>query len=127
MSTIRVRPTAQEIRAGAKAIRRRNVEIVRAAGLGHIGGDLSAADILATLYLGVLNIDPEHPDDPERDRYIQSKGHSVESLYVVLADRGFFDKSELESLCRYQSPFVGHPTRKVPGIEMNTGALGHGL
>ena len=65
--------------------------------------------------------------DPERDRYVQSKGHSVEALYVVLADQGFFPESELETLCRYQSPFVGHPTRKVPGIEMNTGALGHGL
>jgi transketolase len=65
--------------------------------------------------------------DPLRDRYIQSKGHSVEALYVVLADRGFFPETELETLCRHGSPFVGHPTRKVPGIEQNTGALGHGL
>jgi len=66
-------------------------------------------------------------NDLNRDRYIQSKGHSVEALYVVLADHGFFPESELETLCRYRSAFVGHPTRKVPGIEMNTGALGHGL
>jgi transketolase len=72
-------------------------------------------------------VSPETFADPQRDRYIQSKGHSVEALYVVLAGCGFFPKEELETLCRYRSPFVGHPTRKVPGIEMNTGALGHGL
>jgi transketolase len=65
--------------------------------------------------------------DPNRDRYIQSKGHSVEALYVVLADRGFFLFEKLKTLCGYDSPFVGHPTRDVPGIEQNTGALGHGL
>jgi transketolase len=97
------------------------------AGAGHTGGSLSCVDILNVLYNRVLRVSPETFGDPNRDRYIQSKGHSVEALYVVLADRGFFPKSELETLCRYKSPFVGHPTRKVPGIEMNTGALGHGL
>ena len=79
------------------------------------------------LYNRILNVSPQTFSDPQRDRYIQSKGHSVEALFVVLADQGFFDESELESLCRYQSHFVGHPTRKVPGVEQNTGALGHGL
>jgi transketolase len=97
------------------------------AGAGHTGGSLSCVDILNVLYNRVLRVSPQTADDPARDRYVQSKGHSVEALYVVLADRGFFPKAELETLCRYQSPFVGHPTRKVPGIEMNTGALGHGL
>src|SRR3972149_5050272 len=97
------------------------------AGAGHTGGSLSCVDILNLLYNRVLRVSPETFSDPNRDRYIQSKGHSVEALYVVLADRGFFPKAELETLCRYRSPFVGHPTRKVPGIEMNTGALGHGL
>jgi transketolase len=97
------------------------------AGAGHTGGSLSCVDILNVLYNRVLRVSPETFGDPHRDRYIQSKGHSVEALYVVLADRGFFPKAALETLCRYQSPFVGHPTRKVPGIEMNTGALGHGL
>jgi transketolase len=97
------------------------------AGAGHTGGSLSCVDILNVLYNRVLRVSPDCVDDPGRDRYVQSKGHSVEALYVVLADRGFFPKSELETLCRYRSPFVGHPTRKVPGIEMNTGALGHGL
>jgi transketolase len=97
------------------------------AGAGHTGGSLSCVDILNVLYNRVLRVSPESFGDPNRDRYIQSKGHSVEALYVVLADRGFFPKAELETLCRYRSSLVGHPTRKVPGIEMNTGALGHGL
>ena len=79
------------------------------------------------LYNRVLRVSPATFEDPRRDRYIQSKGHSVEALYVVLADCEFFPRAELDGLCRYQSPFVGHPTRKVRGIEMNTGALGHGL
>jgi transketolase len=97
------------------------------AGAGHTGGSLSCVDILNVLYNRVLRVSPATFDDPDRDRYVQSKGHSVEALYVVLADCGFFPKDQLETLCRYRSPFVGHPTRKVPGIEMNTGALGHGL
>lgn len=97
------------------------------AGAGHTGGSLSCVDILNVLYNRALRISPETFDDPNRDRYVQSKGHSVEALYVVLADRGFFPKEDLETLCRYRSPYVGHPTRKVHGIEMNTGALGHGL
>jgi transketolase len=88
---------------------------------------LSCVDILNVLYNRVLRVGPQSWGDPRRDRYVQSKGHSVEALYVVLADRGFFSEAQLETLCRYRSPFVGRPTRKVPGIEMNTGALGHGL
>jgi transketolase len=128
MSQLRVRPTADEVRATARAIRRRNIEIVRAAGLGHIGGDLSAADILATLYLAVLNVDPRRPDDPERDRYIQSKGHASGVLYTTLATAGFFPDALLDSYMAEGSPLNGHPDRtKVPGVETNTGPLGHGL
>ena len=107
--------------------RRRILEIIHHAGAGHTGGSLSCIDILNVLYNRVLRVSPQTFADAERDRYIQSKGHSVEALYVVLADRGFFPRAELETLCAYQSHFVGHPTRKVPGIEQNTGALGHGL
>jgi transketolase len=107
--------------------RRRLLEIIKHAGAGHTGGGLSCIDILNVLYNGVLNVTPATFGDPGRDRYVQSKGHCVEALYVVLADRGFFPQSELETLCRYRSHFVGHPTRKVPGVEQNTGALGHGL
>jgi transketolase len=109
------------------ACRRKVLECIVHAGAGHTGGSLSCVDILNVLYHRILRVDPAAPDDPGRDRYVQSKGHSVEALYVVLADRGFFPASHLETLCRYGSHFVGHPTRKVPGIEQNTGALGHGL
>jgi transketolase len=108
-------------------LRKRTLEIISHAGAGHTGGSLSCLDILNVLYNRVLRVSPETFSDLNRDRYVQSKGHSVEALYAVLADRGFFPQSKLETLCRYNSPFVGHPTRKIPGIEMNTGALGHGL
>jgi transketolase len=107
--------------------RRRILEIIRHAGAGHTGGSLSCIDILSVLYNRILRVSLQTFGDAQRDRYIQSKGHSVEALYVVLADRGFFPREQLETLCAYQSHFVGHPTRKVPGIEQNTGALGHGL
>jgi transketolase len=128
MSQIRVRSTAEQVREAARAIRRRNVEMVRRAGNGHIGGDLSAADILATLYLAVLKVDPEHPDDPERDRYIQSKGHASGVLYATLAAAGFISDELLDSYMADGSPLNGHPDRtKVAGVETNTGPLGHGL
>lgn len=103
------------------------LEYIKKAKAGHTGGSLSCVDILNVLYNRILNVSPQTFGDANRDRYIQSKGHSVEALYVVLADRGFFPESELETLCQYNSHYVGHPTRKVNGIEHNTGALGHGL
>jgi len=103
------------------------LRIIAQAKAGHTGGDLSAIDILNVLYNRVLNVSPETFSDPDRDRYVQSKGHCVEALYTVLADRGFFPSGELDTLCRYESHLIGHPTRAVPGIEHNTGALGHGL
>ena len=108
-------------------LRKRLLEAIFDAGAGHTGGGLSCLDILNVLYNRVLNVSPETFSSPTRDRYVQSKGHSVEALYTVLADRGFFPESELKTICHYKSYFVGHPTRKIPGIEMNTGALGHGL
>lgn len=107
--------------------RREVLHYIKHAGAGHTGGSLSCVDILNVLYNRILNVSPETFHDPNRDRYVQSKGHSVEALYVVLADRGFFPATELNRLCQYRSHFVGHPTRRVPGIEQNTGALGHGL
>ena len=119
--------TDVDLRLKSIQYRRALLRSIYRAGAGHTGGSLSCVDILNVLYNRVLSVSPETFTDPGRDRYIQSKGHSVEALYVVLADRGFYPLEELETLCRYRSPFVGHPTRKVPGIEMNTGALGHGL
>jgi transketolase len=107
--------------------RRDILHAIKHAGAGHTGGSLSCTDILNVLYNRVLRVSPGTFDSPKRDRYVQSKGHSVEALFVVLADQGFYPASELDTLCAYGSHFVGHPTRKVPGIEQNTGALGHGL
>src|SRR5204862_1681167 len=117
----------QQLALKSLLYRRTVLQIIKHAGAGHTGGSLSCLDILNVLYNRVLRISPETIKDPGRDRYLQSKGHSVEALYTVLADRGFFPESDLQTLCHYQSHFVGHPTRHVPGIEMNTGALGHGL
>ncbi len=103
------------------------LSIIKKANAGHTGGSLSCIDILNVLYNHVMNVSPENFGHPDRDRYIHSKGHSVEALYTVLADKGFYSVEELDSLEQYQSNFIGHPTRKVPGIEQNTGALGHGL
>lgn len=100
---------------------------ITTAGAGHTGGSLSCTDILNVLYNHVMNVDPSNPSWPLRDRYIHSKGHSVEALYTVLADKGFFPAEKLETMGKAGSHWVGHPTRKVPGVEQNTGALGHGL
>jgi transketolase len=119
--------TDRDLQLKAIRLRKKMLEAIFHAGAGHTGGGLSCIDILNVLYNRVLRVSPGTFKDAKRDRYVQSKGHSVEALYVVLADRGFFPETELETICRYQSHFVGHPTRHVPGIEMNTGALGHGL
>lgn len=103
------------------------VELIYHSKTGHLGSDLSCADILVALYYAVMKINPSNPKDENRDRYIQSKGHAVEILWVVLADCGFFPKQELETFSNYRSNYIGHPNNKVAGIEMNTGSLGHGL
>ena len=119
--------TDHQLAVKSNRYRRRILEIIKRAGAGHTGGSLSCVDTLNVLYNRILRVSPETFRSPERDRYVQSKGHSVEALFVVLADRGFFPDAQLDTLCQYRSHFVGHPTRKVPGIEQNTGALGHGL
>ena len=107
--------------------RRHLLSIIHQAGAGHTGGSLSCIDILNVLYNRILRVSPDTFTSGDRDRYIQSKGHCVEALYVVLADRGFFPAEDLDTLCRFGSHYIGHPTRKVNGVEQNTGALGHGL
>jgi transketolase len=119
--------TDHQLKLKSVQYRRSILKWIKHAGAGHTGGSLSCIDVLNVLYNRMLNVSPERFDDPHRDRYIQSKGHAVEALYVVLADKGFFPEERLATLCQYHSPFVGHPTRDVPGIEHNTGALGHGL
>ena len=119
---------AAELRQRATSARLRDLRMVYEAGLGHLGGEFSALDILTTLYFGVLRIDPEDPADPERDRFILSKGHAAAALYTTLAARGFFDPAELDTFLAPLSRLNGHPDRKkVPGVETNTGPLGHGF
>ncbi|TNF42687.1 MAG: transketolase [Bacteroidetes bacterium] len=116
-----------ELEKIAVAVRQKTLEIIFKAGGGHTGGSLSSADILVTLYHSIMNIDPKNPLNPDRDRFILSKGHSVESLYAVLASRGFISDEALKTYGQFNSILAGHPTIKVPGIELNSGALGHGL
>lgn len=119
--------TSEQLALKAVRLRRRMLQLIYDAGAGHTGGGLSCIDIVNALYNGVMRVSPETADDPTRDRYVQSKGHCVEALYAVLADRGYFPDGDLNTVCHYKSRYVGHPTRKIRGIEMNTGALGHGL
>ena len=111
----------------ANEIRKDIVTLIHHAKTGHIGGDLSVTDILVDLYYKQMNISPETTKDENRDRFILSKGHSVEALYCVLADLGYFPKEDLDTYSQYGSKYIGHPNNKINGIEMNSGSLGHGL
>lgn len=119
----------ERIAEHARSIRLNDLVMVNGIGLGHLGSDFSCVDIMATLYLGgVLNIDPSRPDDPDRDRFVLSKGHAAGALYCTLAEAGFLDKAELATYMQPLARLSGHPDRrKVPGVETNTGPLGHGL
>ena len=119
--------TNKELHIKSIEYRKKILKYIVGAKAGHTGGSLSCVDILNVLYNRVMNVEPDNFKSPDRDRYIQSKGHCVEALFVVLADKGFFPESDLETLCQYQSHYIGHPTKKVAGVEQNTGALGHGL
>ena len=119
---------AATLRRRAASIRRTSLQMVHRAKLGHPGGDLSAADILAVLYFAVLRVDPQAPRLPDRDRFILSKGHCSGALYATLAHAGFFPEEQLIGYMQPLSPLNGHPNRnKVAGVEANTGPLGHGL
>lgn len=112
----------------ARDIRRHIIRMIGAAGSGHPGGSLSAADIVTALYFEVLRLDPQRPGWPGRDRFVLSKGHAAPVLYAALAKRGFFPVEDLLSLRRLGSPLQGHPDMKhLPGVEMSTGSLGQGL
>jgi len=123
-----VRTQVWKLSGIASDVRKDIVRMIDRAGLGHIGGDLSLTDILVTLFGAVLNVDPSRPDWPERDRFVLSKGHCAGALYATLARCGFFDRAELDSFMAPLSMLNGHPDRKkVPGVETNTGPLGHGF
>lgn len=117
-----------KLKEKARIIRRHIVSMVGAAGSGHPGGSLSAADIVTALYFDVLRVDPQRPDWPDRDRFVLSKGHAAPVLYAALAEKGYIPAEKLQTLRQLGSPLQGHPDmRKVPGVEMSTGSLGQGF
>lgn len=109
-------------------LRKDCLDIIMAGGGGHIGGDMSIMEILVELYFEQMNVSQENADDPDRDRFVLSKGHSVESYYAVLCRKGFLDLQDVTArFSKFGSPYIGHPNNQLPGIEMNSGSLGHGL
>ena len=118
----------ENLKALAYELRENVIDMIVEGKAGHIGGDMSVMEILTEIYFDQMNISPENMDDPDRDKFIMSKGHSVEAYYAVLAKKGFFDiKDVIAEFSKFGSQFIGHPNNKLPGIEMNSGSLGHGL
>ena len=116
-----------DLQIQSEKIRKKVIEIIYSANAGHTGGSLSSIEIETALYFHIMKIDPRTPKDENRDRFILSKGHSVEALYSVLNAAGFIDDETLNSYGKLNSILAGHPVKKVPGVELNSGALGHGL
>lgn len=119
--------TINELKIKAVEIRKIMLQMIHDAGAGHTGGSLSSIDILVTLFYNKMKHDAKNPNWEERDRFLLSKGHSVEGYYSVLADSGYFPIEELSTFSKFKSELIGHPNKNVPGVEMNTGSLGHGL
>lgn len=118
----------KDLEKRAQGLRRDIIEMVYRSRAGHVGGDLSVIDILVVLFFHEMKISPQMPSDPDRDRFLLSKGHCADALYCVLGEKGFFDKQEaIRTFCQYKSPFIGHPNTSVSGVELNTGSLGHGI
>lgn len=118
----------ENLKAKVFDLRKDTVDIIMAGKGGHIGGDMSVMEILTALYFRVMNVSPDKADDPDRDRFVLSKGHSMEAYYSVLCAKGFLDLEDVkEKFSKFGSPYIGHPNNKLPGIEMNSGSLGHGL
>lgn len=117
----------KDLQITAIKIRKRLLRLIYEAKAGHTGGSLSSVDILVALYFHVLKIDPSNPSWEERDRFILSKGHSVEGYYCVLAETGFISEEILSTYGQFKTILAGHPTVGVPGVEVNSGSLGHGL
>lgn len=118
----------ENLKAKAFDLRKDVVNMIMEGKGGHIGGDMSVMEILMSLYFSQMNVTPEKQDSPDRDRFVLSKGHSVEAYYAVLAAKGFLDIQDvIKKFSKFGSPYIGHPNNKLPGIEMNSGSLGHGL
>lgn len=120
--------TNLELQKTANEVRKSIITAVHSAKAGHPGGSLSAADIFTYLYFEEMNIDPQNPNNPDRDRFVLSKGHTAPGLYAALAERGFFPKEDLVTLRHTGSYLQGHPDMKsIPGVDMSSGSLGQGL
>lgn len=118
----------QNLKQLAYKLRQDVIDMIISGKGGHIGGDMSVMDVLVTLYFNEMNVTTDNFNTANHDHFIMSKGHSVESLYAVLAEKGFFPREQvLKEFSHFGSKFIGHPNNKLPGIEMNSGALGHGL
>lgn len=118
----------ENLKVKAYDLRKDVIDMILAGKGGHIGGDMSVIEILVTLYFKQMKVSPENPQDEDRDRFVLSKGHSVEAYYAVLAARGFLDIQDvIANFSKFGSKYIGHPNNKLPGIEMNSGSLGHGL
>jgi transketolase len=122
-----MRQDIEDLKGMAKTLRVHALRMVHRSRASHLGSCLSVADIVACLYWNTLRIDPAQPDWPERDRFILSKGHAAAIVYAALAERGFFPVDELKTYCELGSRLTGHITSGVPGVEVSTGSLGHGL
>ena len=119
---------AEVLHTQAQQIRRSIISMIDASQLGHVGGDLSVTDVLVTAFWGALELDPTSPRNPQRDRFVLSKGHCAAALYSTLAHCGYFPTAELATFMAPLSALNGHPNKvKVPGVETNTGPLGHGF
>lgn len=117
----------KELKIMANQIRRDVVDLVTKIEPGHVGGSLSICDVITALYFEIMNVSPERKDDPNRDRFILSKGHCTEVYMCTLANRGFIQKESLLKYCNYLSPYCAHPSKDIDGVEASTGSLGHGL
>lgn len=121
-------PDYQQLDNIARELRIDIIKSIHAAGSGHPGGSLSAAEMMAVLFFHEMNLDPKDPDKKDRDKFVLSKGHAAPALYAALAHRGFFPREDLLTLRKLGSKLQGHPDmRKVPGVEMSTGSLGQGI
>jgi len=118
----------KNLKALCYQLRKDTVDIIMSGATGHIGGDMSVMEILADLYFKQMNVSPEKSEDPDRDYFIMSKGHSMEAYYAVLCAAGFLDLADVTArYSKFMSPYIGHPHNELKGIEMNSGSLGHGL
>lgn len=117
----------EQLQEKGNELRANIIEVCYQSKAGHVGGSLSSIDILNVLYHHEMKIDADNPKMRQRDRFVLSKGHIAEALFVTLADCDFFPKEDLDTFSMYQSKYIGHPNNKIEGVEMNTGALGHGL